>query len=565
MGRRVEKSRLPERRSRGKVARRPWIHGARPVSPGPGHRVADRYILLAVSAFLLLAVALVFGQTAGHQFVEFDDPDYVFENPPVARGVTAEGITWAFTQFYAANWHPLTWLSHMVDCQLFGPDHAGRHHLTSVLLHALSAVILFLVVRQMTGDLWPSAFAALLFAIHPLHVESVAWVAERKDVLSGLFFMLTLGAYVGYARRPFSLFRYLLVTALFALGLMAKPMLVTLPFVLLLLDYWPLGRGTEQGAWSTEPIGKGIVPSPFSLLQAPGSVLLEKLPWFGLAAASCVVTQLAQQKVAVASLKDCPFAWRVANALDSWVIYLRQFLYPADLAAYYPHPQNSLPMAEILGAVVLLIGISLAVLAFRRTCPFLLVGWAWYLGMLVPVIGLVQIGFQARADRYTYLPQIGLYIAAAWGAAHFAGQSPPRRRAIGMIGALAAAGLIICAWQQAAYWKDNETIWRHTVACTSKNSLGEVNFAVALAQRGEFDEAIEHCQAALKIDSGDAKTHAVLGAVLASSGRIDEGIVHLRKALEIKPGDAYARQILAVALSERERMLKAPKAPSAHE
>ena len=352
---------------------------------------------------------MVFGQTVRHEFINCDDDQYVYENPQVARGFTAQGIVWAFTHFHSANWHPLTWLSHMLDCQLYGLNHPGGHHLTNVLLHAASAILLFLVLRQMTGDLWPSAFVAALFAIHPLHVESVAWVAERKDVLSGLFFMLTLAAYVGYARRPFSLLRYLLVTVLFALGLMAKPMLVTLPFVLLLLDYWPLGR---IGAAVPQSPQQARLPRQSSL--ALRRVLLEKLPWLVLTAASCVVTRFAQQ-TALVSTERLPLPSRIANALVSYVAYLGQFFYPVGLAVLYPYPQSTLPIWKIVGALLLLVGISLAVLACRRKCPYLLVGWLWYLGMLVPVIGLVQVGDQSMADRYTYLTQIGLYIALAWG------------------------------------------------------------------------------------------------------------------------------------------------------
>ena len=368
-----------------------------------------RFAVPAVCIFLLLAVAVVFGPTIRHEFVNYDDDDYVYENPQVARGFTAPGIVWAFTHFHSGNWHPLTWLSHMVDCQLYGLDHPGGHHLTNVLLHAASCLVLFVVLRQMTGDLWPSAFVASLFAIHPLHVESVAWVAERKDVLSGLFFMLTLAAYVSYARRPFSLLRYLLTTALFALGLMAKPMLVTLPFVLLLLDYWPLGR---IGATSQPVSRESRLPQQSS--PALRRVLLEKLPWLAMAAASCAATFLAQG-TSVVVVQRLPLLTRIDNALVSYAAYLGQFFYPAGLAALYPHPQSSLPIWKIVAAVLLLLGVSLAALACRRKCPYLLVGWLWYLGMLVPVIGLVQVGSQAMADRYTYLTQIGLYIALAWG------------------------------------------------------------------------------------------------------------------------------------------------------
>jgi protein O-mannosyl-transferase len=507
--------------SQGKIARPGRI------PPAKEPRTATSYAVVAVCGFLVLAIALVYVQTAHHDFVQFDDPDYVCENPAVASGVTARGIVWAFTQVHASNWHPLTWLSHMADCRIFSLKYPGGHHLTNVVLHAVSAVLLFLVLREMTGDLWPSAFAATLFAVHPLHVESVAWVAERKDVLSGLFFMLTLAAYIGYVRHSLSLLRYLTVTLLFALGLMSKPMLVTLPFVLLLLDYWPLRRK--------------------DLLH----LILEKLPWLALTIASCAVTQFAQQKLAAASLKDCPLAWRVANVVVSYVVYLRQFIDPRDLAAFYPHPQNTLPIATIVCAALLLAGISVAVVACRRSCPSLLVGWAWYLGMLVPVIGLVQVGYQGGADRYSYLPQIGLYVAAGWGGAHVFRNWLRLRGAVAITCALAVTGLTCCAWQQASYWKDNEAIWRHTVACTSNNSLARVNLAAALAQRGEFQEATDQCREALKIDSRDAKAHALLAAIFAQRGEFPQAIDHWQEAVNIEPGDAESQVRLATVLAQR--------------
>ncbi len=514
---------------------------------GPSPSLLSRWAVPAVCAFLLLAVALVFGQTIRHEFINYDDPDYVYDNPPVAGGLAAAGIVWAFTHFHSGNWHPLTWLSHMLDCQLYGLHHPGGHHLTNVLLHAASALLLFLVLRGMTGDLWPSAFAATLFAIHPLHVESVAWVAERKDVLSGLFFMLTLAAYAGYARRPFSLLRYLLTTALFVLGLMAKPMLATLPFVLLLLDYWPLGRIGATTSRSREQ-------SPL-LRQGPSAirrVLLEKLPWLALAAVSCTATYLAQSS-AGAVVQRLPFPSRIANALICYVAYLGQFFCPLGLAVFYPYLQNSLPIWKVIASLALLVGISLAAMAGRRKCPYLLVGWLWHLGMLVPVIGLVQVGSQAMADRYTYLPQIGLYIALAWGAERVSRHWPYRCWVVGAAAALAVMSLAWCAWQQASYWKNSETLWRHALACTSKNWLAEGNSAILLAGRGRVDEAIDHYLEALKIKPDYELAHSNLGVVLAGCGRVDEAIAHYHEALKITPDDALAHNNLGDALASQGR------------
>ena len=386
--------------------------------------IVSRWLILGVCVFLIAITWLVFGQTLSHEFVNFDDHVYVYENPVITGGLTLPGIIWAFTHSHARNWHPLTTISHMLDCQLFGLN-AGGHHFTNVFLHTIAVVSLFLVLRQMTGgpsrtgSLWPSAFVAALFAIHPLHVESVAWISERKDVLSGVFFMLTLSAYVRYARRP-SVARYVMMTILFALGLMSKPMLVTLPFVLLLLDYWPLGRGRGMeisGERSEVRRERSVVSGQWSVVSRRWSVVrglvVEKIPLFALSTASCLATLLVQRQAA-GSIDQLPFAWRVNNAIVTCVAYIWQMLWPVKLAVFYPHPDNRLLLWQIFLALALLIAITVAVIALRQKRPYLIAGWLWYLGMLVPVIGLVQVGEQARADRYTYLPQVGLYLALTW-------------------------------------------------------------------------------------------------------------------------------------------------------
>ncbi len=400
--------------------------------------ISDRLIALVVCGCLLLAVIIVFEQTATHDFVNFDDPGYVSKNPQISQGLTLNGLRWVFTHSHVGNWHPLSGLSHMLDCQLYGLRPAG-HHVTNVVLHAATAILLFLVLRQMSGEIWPSALAAAVFAVHPLRAESVAWIAERKDVLSGLFFMLTLGAYVAYTRRPFSFRRYLVVVGLFALGLMAKPMLITLPCVLLLLDYWPLGRLQFPGG-TNESAGRG----PGSHPTAARRVLLEKVPLMALAAGSAVATILAQAE-AVRSVETFPLSARIANAIVSYVAYLGQFVCPVGLSVLYPHPGNGIPAAKVAGALLLLAAASTGIVLARRRCPYLLVGWLWYLGMLVPVIGLVQVGEQAMADRYTYLPQIGLCIGLAWGVARF---SESRRRVRWISGV--AAVLVLAALMGAA-------------------------------------------------------------------------------------------------------------------
>jgi tetratricopeptide (TPR) repeat protein len=513
-----------------------------------------------------LAVVVVFGQTVNHDFVSYDDDIYVCDNSHVVRGLTGEGAAWAITAHYAFNWHPLTWLSHMLDCQFYGLKAAG-HHLTSVLLHAAAAVLLFLALRRMTRALWPSAWVAAVFAIHPLRVESVAWVAERKDVLSGLLFMLTLWFYARYVERPRSWGRYLAVLASFALGLTAKPMLVTLPLVLLLLDYWPLGRMSRGQMLSEKPPapsgrgagGEGGSQSsaarsdhigPIALRRPLLRLIVEKIPMFILAAASCLATLAAQRDV-IQPLQQLAFAGRVANAALAYVAYLGKMLYPAGLAVLYPLPQGPPPVWDVVAAVAVLWAISTAVFVLRRKCPYLLCGWLWYLGTLVPVIGLVQVGPQAMADRYTYLPQIGLCAAVAWGAVHAAGSWPFRRWPLAAVSALVLAGLMACAWQQSRHWRNGESLWAHTLACTSQNPIAHNNLGNALTARGQVDAALAHYRAALEVKPDDVKALNNLGNALAGRGEVDAAIAQYQKALEIQPDDVDAHNNLALALAGR--------------
>jgi tetratricopeptide (TPR) repeat protein len=407
----------------------------------------------------------------------------------------------------------------MLDCQLYGL-HPGGHHLTNVLLHTGTVIALFLVLRQMTGALWRSAFVAAVFAIHPLRVESVAWVAERKDVLSGLFFMLTIGAYVRYARRPYSVARFGLVMLLFAMGLMCKPMLVTLPLVLLLLDYWPLHR--EESA---------------------GGLVMEKLPLLVLSAASCLATFLAQTG-AIQSARSYSLSLRFGNALVTCLVYLGQMVWPAGLAAFYPYPLNGLPAWEVALAGILLAGLSVAAWAERRRQPWLLMGWLWYLAMLLPVIGLIQVGMQAHADRYTYLPQIGICVAVTWLAAEWR----VNHVVLGSLMAGILAVLMVCAWKQTAYWENSETLWKHTLACTTGNSVAHLNLGIHLRKKGRLDEAITHYQKALQIAPRYAEAENNLGNALCEKGRVDEAIAHYNKALQIKPAFAEAQFNLGKAL-----------------
>ena len=523
----------------------------------------ERWAVLGVCIFLVAITWMVFGQTLGHEFVNYDDNLYVYENPAVQKGLTWEGFRWALTYGQIGHWHPLTWFSHMLDCQLYGLN-AGGHHLTNVLLHTASVVLLFLVLRRMmglrpeksigattpqAGDLWRSALVAAVFAIHPLRAESVAWVAERKDVLSGLFFMLTLWAYARYvtsgkwlvtradpapspATRHPSLF-YCLVVLFFGLGLLSKNMLVTLPFVLLLLDYWPLNRLSSF--------------TPRVVLRLVG----EKLPLFVLTVGSCVVTSLVPEKMTSGRLD---FGLRLENAVVTYVTYLWQMIYPSGLACLYPNPVNSLPIWQVGGALGLLLAISGAAWVFRRTHPYIVVGWLWYVGMLIPVIGVVQISYYAHADRYTYLPQIGLYVLLTWGAAELCGGRRYCRLVLGGLAAVILAALIFGARTQASYWRNSESLWVHTLACTSDNYTAHNNLGDILYQKGKVDEAIAQYQTALKIKPDYPNAHYNLGNALLKKRRVDEAIGQYQTALKIKPNYAEARDNLGNVLFQRGRV-----------
>jgi protein O-mannosyl-transferase len=489
----------------------------------------SRWLVLAICIFLAAIVWIVFGQTFHFEFISFDDGPYILKNPQVNRGLTSEGFVWAFTHFHSGNWHPLTWLSHMLDCQLFGLD-AGWHHLVNVILHAATAIVLFLVLHRMTGFVWRSAFVAAIFAIHPLRVESVAWVAERKDILSGLFFVLTLLAYVRYARRR-SAMRYGLVLFLFVLGLMAKPMLVTLPFILLLLDYWPLNRLAPRDD------GPGSEPTTRAKL------ILEKLPLLALGLASSIVTFFAQ-RVALQPLANISLAARAGNALMSYVVYLREFFWPVPLTAFYPFAPADVVPEKVLLAAAVLAGISVAVIVLRRR-RYLVTGWLWYLIMLGPVIGILQVGNQAHADRYTYLPQIGLGLALTWAVADFC--SHWKRRAW-LLSPVAAGLIALCiwtAWTQAAHWKNSESLWTHALAFTSDNAVAEENLAETLYANGRTREAITHLDNALRIHPYLASVHSLLGVVLLETGQAPESLAELQTATRLDPHDADAQYNLA--------------------
>src|SRR6266542_1421299 len=441
-----------------------------PQAKSPAHRQA-----LGVCVFLVAITWLVFGQTVRYDFVDFDDDTYVYANPSITSGLTVHGVIRAFSGKHSDNWHPLTTISHMLDCHLWGLR-AGGHHFTNIVLHTIAVVLLFLVLQQMTGAIWQSAFVAALFAIHPLRVESVAWISERKDVLSAVFFMLTLGAYVRYARSP-SIGRYLTMSVLFALGLMSKPMLVTVPLVLLLLDYWPLRR--------------------FAGHSSAQRLILEKIPLFALSAAAGVATLWAQQS-SVVPVQRLPLVPRIGNGLVSCVIYMKQMIWPARLAAFYIHPEGKLPGWEIGLAVLLLVGISAGAIALRHKRPYLVTGWFWYLAMLLPVIAL------------------------AWR-----------------------------AYIQASSWRNGESLWRHALAVTSGNFVAHNGLGHFLLSHGRVDEAIEQLQLALNIDPNFPPAQKNLSAALTEKGRTDEAIAHLQTLLKKYPKDAQVHYNLGNALLKK--------------
>jgi tetratricopeptide (TPR) repeat protein len=505
-----------------------------PIVPIIVGRGEQRWRAPVVCVALATITFAVFGQTAGFGFVNYDDDKYVYENPVVQRGLTLKGFFWALTDDKTDHWHPLTWLTHMADCQVYGPW-AGGHHLTNVALHTLAVVLLFLALKEMTGCLWRSAFVAAVFAIHPLRAESVAWIAERKDVLSGVFFMLTLWAYARYARQP-SRGRYAAVVVAYGLGLLCKNTLVTLPFVLLLLDWWPFQRTMPDGA------GGGRVKAPF------WGLVREKIPLFLLSAGSCVVTVLAPQQVVGSG--RIPFLDRLGNAVVSYGVYLWQMVFPAGLAIPCLYPPNGQPLWKVVLILVLLAAISMGVLVCWKKRPYLLMGWLWYLGMLVPAIGIVQISYHAHADRFTYLPGIGLVLAMTWLVAEWR----MSRVALGALMAGVLALLMVCAWQQTAYWQNSETLWSGALACTTDNYIAQNNFGFVLMQKGRMDAAIACFQQALQIQPGYADARNNLGHALLHMGKVDEAITCFQQALQISPDFADARNNLGLALFQKGRV-----------
>jgi tetratricopeptide (TPR) repeat protein len=496
---------------------------------------------------LAVSILAVYWQVTGHDFIVYDDNVYITDNPHVQSGFTSKSIGWALTTTWSGNWHPLTWFSHILDYRLFGLNPRG-HHLTSLFLHIANSILLFLALRWATSAIWPSALAAALFAIHPLHVESVTWVAERKDVLSTFFWLLTMLAYIRYAKRP-KRTTYMLVIILFALGLTAKPMLVTLPFVLLLLDYWPLNRFQLGGNYGSVD-DERAEPSPEKL--SPIKLIVEKLPMFMLSGIVSAVAFWAQANAgAMSGLEIVPFKWRVANALVSYVTYMGKLIWPSNLAVFYPHPQDNLPIWHIILAGLLLLILSIAILRLAARYKYALVGWLWYLGTLVPVIGFVQVGEQAMADRYTYVPLIGLYLIIAWGLADLAKKSHRIRTLLTVSATSFLMVLALCTYQQAKLWRNSIDLFEHTLRVTTNNYVAHYTLGNALAQEGNLAGAITHYEEALRIKPNYAEAHNNLGNALAMHGNLAEAVRHYKESLRITPSQGKTHRNLGVVLDRQ--------------
>jgi Flp pilus assembly protein TadD len=502
-----------------------------------GHRLntGDGYI----GGALILLVLGVYSRLLHFDFINFDDPIYVSSNLHVMAGLTREGLRWAFTTIEGANWFPLTWISHMADCWLFGV-HAGPQHGTNIVLHATGTLLLFLLLKRMTDASGPSALVAFLFGLHPQHVESVAWISERKDVLSAVFWMLTLWSYAYYVSRP-KPSAYLLTLLLYCLGFLAKPMVVTLPLVLVLLDFWPLRRYSLATA------------APQGFRAQWREMLREKLPFFALAMAMSMTTYMVQQRGgAVRSLVLVPLSTRVGNALIAAVMYIAKTLWPTSLAVYYPTPAE-LPAWQVIGAGLVLVSITALVMRFLRTRPYLAVGWFWYLITILPVIGIIRVGDQARADRYTYIPMIGLSIMLAWSGADAWRQWRKARLAVGILTGVACAACVSVTWTQIAYWENSVTLFQHAIAVTVNNDFAHDALGNAWRDQVLYDEAISEYRKALAINPHYESALVNLGSLLGRVGRSREAIAPLTEAVRLQPNDALLRNALGLALAIEHR------------
>ena len=515
-----------------------------------GSSASTRRALL-ISAGLAALVVFVFSPVRHFEFVSFDDPWFVSRNTNVLAGLTWHGVAWAFTAGSEFYWHPLTWLSHMLDVQLFGLD-AGWHHVTSAVIHGANTLLLFWLLRRMTGATWRSACVAALFAVHPLHVESVAWIAERKDVLSTLFLLLTIWAYVWYAHQP-AVRRYLLVMLLFALGLMAKPMLVSLPVVLLVLDLWPLERmRLGQSTQKTRVKGADARRLPV------GRLVLEKLPLLALAIASTIVTFLVQRSAgAVAPLDALPLQYRLTNAVVSYVAYIGMTLWPSGLAVFYPYPPGMPAWWKVAGAALACVVISIGAWRTVRRHPYVAAGWLWYLITLLPVIGIVQAGDQVMADRFTYVPFVGLAIVVVWGIPRLVERWSMSRVALPAAAGAAILACAIVARGQVWFWQDSATLWGRALEVTSGNHRAHAGVGALLADAGKYDEAAVHYQEAVRLAPSAANYRSLLGDVYSKQGKQSEAFAEYSAAARLDPGSATAQVNLGTILARQGRAKEA--------
>ena len=502
------------------------------------YNITDRHLKMVISLLLILSIIIAYGQVKNFDFVGYDDQEYITENSHVQKGLTVESIIWAFTSFHSANWHPLTWLSHMLDCELYGLNPMG-HHWTNLTFHMINTILLFLVLKLMTGAIWRSAFVAALFALHPLHVESVAWVSERKDVLCTFFGLLMIFSYYRYVKIS-SLKNYLLVIIFFSLGLMSKPMLVTFPFVLLLLDFWPLKRFQFKDDRIIQ--SDGVTCFGFKEFF---QLILEKIPLLIPVVISCILTFLAQKSGgAVKGLVALSLKTRVANALVSYVSYVLKAIWPSKLTVFYPHPGDTLTAWQISGAfLVITVAIFLS-MRLSKKYPYIGVGLFWYLGTLVPVVGLVQVGEQAMADRYTYIPLIGLFIIVAWGVSDLMKKWHYRKIYFSLFATIILTTLTARTFFQTSHWKNGVTLFEHAIKVTENNHKAHNNLATALDSL-DLDRAISHYKEALRIHPNYVIALCNLGLTLCDKGNYDEAVLYFTKALKINPQKTDTRMDLA--------------------
>ena len=523
-------------------------------------KMPAKYRLVLIYILLILVTSGTFWPVLKHQFVKYDDDKYVTENPHVTGGLTLQSVVWAFTRPHFFMWHPLTSLSHLLDYELFGLDPFG-HHLTSLLLHIVNVLLLFWVLKRLTGAVWPSAFVAAVFAVHPLQVESVAWVAERKNVLSTFFWMLTVAAYIRYVERP-SIGRYLLIVLAFSLGLMAKPTVITLPFVLLLLDYWPLQRLQWPGQSKDENSPQARLAMvrqahhPEQSQGKPGHQQLslrrlfaEKVPLFILAGIVSAITYIAQQSGGVVSgLESIPIKYRVANAVISYATYIEKLFWPSGLAVFYPHPGGNFSAVRLAASAILLPAVSACIYFFRNR-KYPVTGWFLFLGVLVPVIGLVQAGAQGRADRYMYVPMVGLLVMVARGTGDLVAKWRYRAVALALSAVVIISAAMVTTLLQLRHWQDSTALFTHTLNVTRNNFVIHNNYANLLSASGKIDQAIEHYNICLQLRNDSPEVHNNFGNTLVAKGRIPEAIVHYQKAIELAESQKSSGRLLPV-LSE---------------